>query len=88
MTGLRRWRKVAKGLIIFSFTWEAAVTIVSLALLILLVVQGGGVPSSDLLIPVVGTLGIFGVVIWAIWDTRGRKRRQHPVQVATAKEEV
>jgi hypothetical protein len=87
MTGLRRWRKVSKSLILFSFTWEAAVAIVSLVLLILVSVQGGGAPSSDRLIPVVGTLGICGVVIWAIWDARRRRRRQHPERAATAAEE-
>jgi 4-amino-4-deoxy-L-arabinose transferase-like glycosyltransferase len=87
MTGLRRWRKVAKSLVILSFTWEAAVTIVSLVLFILVSVRGGGAPSSDRLIPVVGTLGICGVVIWAIWDARRRRRRQHPERLATAAEE-
>jgi hypothetical protein len=87
MTGLRRWRKISQGLVIFSFTWEAAVAIVSL-LLILVAVLGGVVPSSDRLIPVVGTLGICGVVIWAIRDARRRRRRQHPERVATAEEKA
>ena len=87
MTGLQRWRKVAKSLTIFSFAWEAAATIVGLVFLILVAVQGGA-PSPDRLIPVVGTLGICGVVIWAIRDARRRSRQQPPERVATAEEEA
>jgi hypothetical protein len=88
MTGLRRWRKIANMLIIFSFAEEIAVTIVSLVLFILVAVQGGGAPSPDDLEPVVGTLGICGVVIWAIWDARRRRRRRPLKGVATVEEEV
>jgi Flp pilus assembly protein TadB len=83
MTGLRRWQRIGKGLIILSLTWEAAATIVSLVLLVVVAVQGG-VVSSDRLISVVGTLGICGVVIWANWEGRRRRHRQHLEPVATA----
>jgi hypothetical protein len=88
MTGLRRWRKIAKRLIIFCFAWEVVATIVSLVLLMLVTVQGGGAPSPDHLITVVGTLGLYGVVIWAIWDARRRRRRQPLKRMATAEEEA
>ena len=85
MTGLQRWRKIAKSLIVISLTWEVAATIVSLVLLMLVMVQGGEAPSSERLIPLVGTIGIIGVVTWAIWHAR--KRRQDPEPLATAVEE-
>jgi hypothetical protein len=88
MTGLRRWRKIAKILIIFSFAEEIAVTVVSLVLFILVAVQGGGAPSPDSLISVVGTLGFYGIVIWAIRDARRRRRRRPLKVVATVEEEV
>jgi hypothetical protein len=87
MTGLRQWRKIAKSLIIFSFACEAVVAIVSLMLLILIMIQGGA-PSPDSLIYVVGTLGLYGVVIWAIWDAQRRRRRRPRERVATAEEEA
>jgi hypothetical protein len=88
MTGLRTWRKIAKSLIIFFFAWEIAATIVSLALLILVTVQGGGASSPDRLISVVGAFGLYGVVTWAIWDARSRRRRRPLERVATAEEEA
>jgi len=88
MTGLRRWQRIARCLIIFSLTWEAAVTIVSLVVLILVAVQGGPAASSDRLLSVAGTFGVSGVVIWAIWDARRRGRRQRLQWVATAEKEV
>jgi hypothetical protein len=88
MTGLRRWRKIAKWLIIFSCAESIAVTIVSLILFILVAAQGGGAPSPDDQEAVVGTLGICGVVIWAIWDAGRRRHRQPLKRVATVEEEV
>jgi len=87
MTGLRRWRKIAKSLIFVSFAWEIAATIVSLVLLILVTVRGGA-PSLDSLISVVGTLGLYGVVIWAIGDARRRRCRRPLERVAAATEEA
>jgi hypothetical protein len=87
MTGLRWWRKIAKRLIIFCFAWDVAATIVGLVLLILVTVQGGA-PSPDNLITVVGTLGLYGVLIWAVWDARERRRRQPLKRVATVEEQA
>jgi len=87
MSGLRRWRRIAKGFIIFSVTWEAAVALVSLALFMFLAFRDGAAPSPDGLMPVIGTLGFSGIVILAIRDARGRGRRRHPDRVATAEEE-
>ena len=70
MTGLRKWRKIAENFILFFIAWEVAVTIVSLALLMFVTVRGG-TPSPDSLISVLGTLGFYGVLIWAIRDVQG-----------------
>ena len=88
MTGLRRWRKVAKNLIILSLTWEAAAAIASLIFLTLAVVIGGEAPSADRVIEVVGTLGMVGVVSWAIGDAWRRTRRQPLERVAKADDQV
>jgi hypothetical protein len=87
MTGLRKWRKIAKSFILFFFAWEVAATLASLALLMFVTVRGGA-PSPDSLISVLGTLGLYGVVIWAIWDARWRRRRRPLERVATAEEEA
>ena len=85
---LRSWRKLARRLIILASTWEAVGAIVSLVLLVLATIQGGRAPSADSLISVVGTLGLAGVVIWAISDARRHNRRRPPEQVATGEEEI
>jgi hypothetical protein len=85
MTGLQRWRRIARSLVIISFTWEAVVAIASLVLF-LVAVRGGVAPPLDRLIPVVATLGIFGVMAWAIRDARRRRNRRPPEPVATAED--
>lgn len=75
MTGLRKWRKIAKAFILFFVAWEVIAAIVSLAILIFVAFQGGA-PSPERLISVFGTLGLCGVVIWAIRDARGRGGRR------------
>jgi len=87
MTGLQMWREIAKNFILFFIAWEVAVTIVSLALLIFVTVRGGS-PSLNILISVLGTLGFYGVLIWAIRDARGRSHRRPLGRVATAEEEA
>jgi len=87
MTGLRKWRKIAESFILFFIAWEVAVTIVGLALLIFVTARGG-TPSPNSLISVLGTLGFYGVLIWAIRDAQGRRRRRPVERVATAEEEV
>jgi hypothetical protein len=87
MTGLRMWRKIAKSFILFFVAWEVIATIVSLALLIFVAVRGVA-PSPDSLISVFGTLGLYGVVIWAIRDARGRRCRRPLERVETAAEEA
>ena len=87
MTGLQRWRKVARGLIIFSFGWEAAVAIVRLVLLVLVVAQGGAL-SADRLMPILETFGTFGVVMLAIRDARRRRRQQPPRRGAPEEEDA
>ncbi|SIO67739.1 hypothetical protein SAMN05444166_8435 [Singulisphaera sp. GP187] len=87
MTTLRKWRSLAKTFILFFVAWEVVATIVSLALLIIIAVRGGA-PSPDRLISVFGTLGLFGVVIWAIRDARERGRRRPLERAATVEEEA
>lgn len=88
MSMLRTWRKIARRLIIFCIAWEVAVNIVGIVLVILVTIQGGGAPSPDRLISIVGTLGLYGIVIWAIGDARRRRRRLSLKPVATAFEEA
>ncbi len=87
MTGLRKWRMIAKSFVTISIACDAAVAIVSLVLIILVMVQGG-TPSPDSLISVVGALGFYGVVIWAIRDARRRGRPRPLEPVATAEEKA
>lgn len=87
MTGLRKWRKISKSLVLCFFAWDVAATIVSLALLIFITIRGGS-PSPDALISVFGTLGIYGIVIWAVRDAQ-RRRHQYPRRhLAPAEEEA
>jgi hypothetical protein len=88
MTGLRTWQKIARSLVIAWFVCEVAATIGSLVLLVLVMVQGDGGPSLDRLISIIGTLGLYGVVIWAIWDARRWRRRPPLKRVANAEEAV
>jgi hypothetical protein len=88
MTRLRRWRKLAKGLIVVCVAWDVAFTLGALVLVILVAVRGRGALSSERVISIVGSLGLYGIVIWAIRDARARRRRQPLKPVAAADDEV
>ncbi len=88
MTGLRKWRKFARSFIVFSIAGEVIFTIAGLVFLILLAVRGSVVPSADDLVNVVGTLALFAVVSWAIWDARRRTRRQPSPRVAAVEQKA
>jgi hypothetical protein len=75
MTGLRKWRNIAKSFILFMVALEVAATIAGLAVFIFVTVRGGA-SDPDRLISALGTLGLIGVVMWAVRDARGRRRRR------------
>lgn len=77
MTGMRTWRKIVKSSVLLFFGWEIATTLVGLAVLILVAIRGG-TPSTESLISIAGTFGLYGFVIWAIRDARGRSRLNSP----------
>lgn len=87
MTNLRKWRTFAKDLIVLAFAWEVVATIVSLAFLIYVTVQGGAL-SPERLISVVGALGLYGVVICAILNARSRRRHRTLDRTSTAEPET
>lgn len=74
MTWLRTWRRFAKSLIVFFLAWDVAAAVIGLAVLVFILIQGGA-PSPDHMISVLGTLGVYGIIIWAVWDARKRRRR-------------
>ena len=75
MTSLSRWRKHSKDLIILGFVWEIMGAIFGLVVLIFAVVGVGPATTLDRVVSVAGTLGLSGVVVWAIHDARRRRRR-------------
>ncbi|WP_422928136.1 hypothetical protein [Singulisphaera sp. PoT] len=77
MTGMRTWQTIAKNSVLLFFGWEVATTLVGLVVLIL-VATLDGTPSTQSLISVVGTLVLYGVVIWAVRDARRRSRLNPP----------
>jgi hypothetical protein len=73
MTSMRAWRKIVKSSVLLLFGWEIATTLVGLAVLILIAIRGG-TPPTDSLISIVGAIGFYGVLIWAIRNARMRSR--------------
>lgn len=71
MTGMKTWRKIVKSSVLLFFGWEIATTLVGLVVLILVAIRGG-TPSTEGLVSIAGTVGLYGVVIWAIRDARRR----------------
>lgn len=87
MTSLRTWRRFARGLVAVCFTGDVAATLGGFVLLILIVVLGGPWPSADRVISIVGALGLYALVIWAVGDARKQTRRQPLKRVANVDDE-
>ena len=82
MTGLQRWRQFVESFILIGFVWKAVATVVGLFSLMM----GGGFPSAQNLIPVMGTLGLFAIIIWAIRDARYQGCSRHTERASTNKD--
>ena len=72
MTSLRGWRALARNLILLGCAWEVVGAVAALIVVILAVVGIGSGPTVERLVSAVGTLGLAGVVGWAIVAARRR----------------